>query len=98
MGVLDRVSSWRKDRRRARTEADIHAALDRAYTAAETRHIVSGKDRLVIFSDHHRGARDGADDFQRCERSYNAALAYYYKLNYQLLELGDVEELWENSF
>ncbi len=98
MGLLDGVRRRRKERKRARTEADIHAGLDRAYADAETRDMVSGKDRLVIFSDHHKGARDGADDFQRSERSYNAALAYYDRLGYQLAELGDVEELWENSF
>ncbi|MDQ3630767.1 MAG: hypothetical protein M3417_05730 [Actinomycetota bacterium] len=53
---------------------------------------------VVIFSDQHKGARDGADDFQRCERGYNAALAYYHRLGYHLVELGDVEELWENSY
>lgn len=57
-----------------------------------------GGDRFVIFSDHHKGARDGADDFHRCERAYNAALAYYNALGYHLIELGDAEELWENSF
>lgn len=53
---------------------------------------------MIIFSDQHKGARDGADDFQRCERAYNAALAYYNHLRYRLVVLGDVEELWENSF
>ncbi|MDQ3740816.1 MAG: metallophosphoesterase family protein [Actinomycetota bacterium] len=52
---------------------------------------------VVIFSDHHRGARDGADDFLRCERAYNAALAYYLEQSYRLIALGDVEELWEND-
>jgi UDP-2,3-diacylglucosamine pyrophosphatase LpxH len=51
--------------------------------------------RLVLFSDLHRGARDGADDFQRCERAYNAALAYYFRSGHTLCLLGDVEELWE---
>ena len=31
--------------------------------------------RYIIFSDQHKGARNGADDFLRCERAYNAALA-----------------------
>ncbi|MGZ9165083.1 MAG: hypothetical protein ACXW4U_07895, partial [Anaerolineales bacterium] len=30
-----------------------------------------------------------------CERAYNAALAYYDRLEYTLVVLGDVEELWE---
>ncbi len=50
-----------------------------------------------IFSDHHRGARNGADDFQRSERAYNTALAYYFAMGYKLVVLGDVEELWEEK-
>src|SRR5436305_14809358 len=30
--------------------------------------------RIIILSDQHRGARDGADDFAVCEKSYLAAL------------------------
>lgn len=51
--------------------------------------------RLVVFSDHHRGIRDGADDFERCEEAYNAALGYYLEQGYTLVVLGDVEDLWE---
>ena len=54
-------------------------------------------DRYIIFSDQHRGARNGADDFQRAERAYNAALAYYLRKGYTLVVLGDVEELWEEK-
>jgi UDP-2,3-diacylglucosamine pyrophosphatase LpxH len=53
--------------------------------------------RYIIFSDLHRGVRNGADDHRHCERSYNAALAYYYALGYTLIILGDAEELWEES-
>jgi UDP-2,3-diacylglucosamine pyrophosphatase LpxH len=51
--------------------------------------------KLIAFSDLHRGARDGADDFQCCERAFNAALAYYFRAGYTLCLLGDIEELWE---
>ena len=51
--------------------------------------------RVVVFSDHHKGARDGADDFLRCERAYHAALGYYLEAGFELYVLGDVEELWE---
>lgn len=76
-------------------------ALDLAYKRvldAEhgvTRQIDLAAFRHIIFSDQHKGARNGADDFQRCERAYNAALAYYFADGYTLVELGDVEELWE---
>ena len=97
MGILDGPRGWWRKRKRDRARAAIHEALDEAYERAVRREIAAGAERIVIFSDHHKGARDGADDFQRCERTYNAALAYYDALGYELFELGDVEELWENS-
>lgn len=53
--------------------------------------------KWVIFSDMHKGARNGADDFRRCEQAYNAALAWYLRMGYTLVVLGDVEELWEEN-
>jgi hypothetical protein len=75
----------------------IKKGLDRAFDAKATEVVSASVDdlRLVVFSDHHKGGRDGADDFRRCERAYNAALAYYFELGYQLYLLGDAEELWE---
>ena len=52
---------------------------------------------MIIFSDHHRGDRSAADDFVQCERTYLAALEEYFEQDYELVLLGDVEELWENS-
>ncbi|HEX6749844.1 MAG TPA: metallophosphoesterase [Longimicrobium sp.] len=52
-------------------------------------------DRWIIFSDLHKGIGDTVDDFRRNERAYNAALAYYHRLGYRLVVLGDVEELWK---
>src|ERR1700759_5215752 len=48
--------------------------------------------RIIIFSDQHRGARDGADDFAICENSYLTALDYYNQENYYYVNLGDCEE------
>jgi len=80
----------------------ISAALDGAFKRALEQEHAEGEmvldtrsAKFVIFSDHHKGNRDGADDFRVCERAYNAALAYYYILGYTLIVLGDVEELWE---
>ena len=36
----------------------------------------SKKDKFIIFSDQHKGARNGADDFMLCEPNYLAALDY----------------------
>lgn len=54
-------------------------------------------DRWIIFSDHHKGGRNRADDFRWGERAYNTALAYYNRLKYTLVVLGDAEELWEEN-
>jgi len=53
--------------------------------------------RIIIFSDQHRGARNGADDFAVCENSYLTALDYYNKEKFYYVNLGDCEELWENT-
>ncbi len=50
---------------------------------------------MVIFSDHHKGAGDDADDFRASAGIYQRALEYYDRLNYTLTILGDAEELWE---
>ncbi|MDR3696770.1 metallophosphoesterase [Mucilaginibacter sp.] len=55
-------------------------------------------DRFIIFSDQHKGARDGADIFARGEKNYLAALAYYLDNQFFYINLGDSEELWENTF
>ncbi|HTD93374.1 MAG TPA: metallophosphoesterase [Chitinophagaceae bacterium] len=57
--------------------------------------LTSGK--FIIFSDQHKGARDGADDFALAEPNYLAALDHYCREGYYLVCLGDSEELWENS-
>ncbi|TAL51884.1 MAG: metallophosphoesterase [Chitinophagaceae bacterium] len=54
-------------------------------------------DKFIVFSDQHRGAKNGADDFWNAEPNYLAALDYYYKNDFQFISLGDCEELWENS-
>jgi len=56
---------------------------------------LSGK--FIIFSDQHKGGRNGADDFIMAENNYLAALDHYDKNGYSLICLGDCEELWENT-
>lgn len=53
--------------------------------------------RFIIFSDQHKGRKDGADDFRQSEPNYLAALEYYNLENFHLISLGDAEELWENT-
>jgi predicted phosphodiesterase len=53
--------------------------------------------RIIIFSDQHRGTRNGSDDFRICEKTYLTALEYYNQENFYFINLGDCEELWENT-
>lgn len=76
----------------------IHQSLSKAYAKSKTIETSSQELRIIIFSDHHRGRRDGADDFVNCESTYKTALNYYLKNDFELCLLGDVEELWENPF
>lgn len=90
-------------RTRDRIAGALDAALARArrplpdllppFTAHTTLDLST--DRLILLSDLHRGARNGADDHEKAERATHAALAYYERLGYTLVLLGDVEELWE---
>lgn len=54
--------------------------------------------RFIIFSDQHKGRKNGADDFAVCESTYIDALKYYAGNKYHFISLGDSEELWENSW
>src|SRR5690348_6326977 len=45
--------------------------------------------RFVIFSDQHKGARNGADDFALAEANYLTALKYYNDERFHLIMLGD---------
>ena len=53
--------------------------------------------KFIIFSDQHKGGRNGADDFVLAEPNYLAALEYYNSNKFFLIGLGDCEELWENT-
>lgn len=54
------------------------------------------KDKFIIFSDQHKGARNNADDFAICEPNYLAALDFYNNKGFSYINLGDCEELWKN--
>jgi hypothetical protein len=96
---------WRSARdaiRAQRTSDPARSRIAYGLTAAYGRAGKPGRfdlndGKLIIFSDHHRGKKDGADDFRRCERAYRAALGHYFECGHTLALLGDVEELWENQ-
>jgi hypothetical protein len=58
----------------------------------------AGTDKFIIFSDQHKGARDGADVFAWAARNYLSALEYYNQNGYFHINLGDSEELWGKPF
>jgi predicted phosphodiesterase len=53
--------------------------------------------KFIIFSDQHKGIQDNADDFMLAEKNYRAALEFYYSNGFSFINLGDCEELWENT-
>lgn len=53
--------------------------------------------KIVLMSDCHRGDGSWADDLARNQNIYQSALNYYYNNGYTYIELGDGDELWENS-
>src|ERR1700761_4085645 len=100
--VINLANKWssRPDKRR------VDKALSELYKNITTRPGVRGrviqfdtqKDRFIILSDQHKGARDGSDIFAKAAKNYLAALAYYEKEKFFYINLGDSEELWENIF
>ncbi len=73
----------------------IKKALDRSLKNSHGQDVDIDDFRVVIFSDHHKGLRDAADDFRNNESTYKKALESYLSDSYRLFLLGDVEELWE---
>lgn len=77
----------------------VATALERVYAIVRDQGIAlrlsTEEARLLIVSDLHRGVRDGADDFERCDATYCAALRHAFSFGHTLVVLGDAEELWE---
>lgn len=76
-------------------EEKISQALTHLRANCEIRCLDIRDLRIIIFSDHHKGKKDGADDFENCKATYHAALGYYLSAGFSLYLLGDVEEFWE---
>ena len=53
--------------------------------------------KIVVISDAHRGDGSYADSLISNKNIYVAALNYYYKEGYTLIEAGDGDELWKNK-
>lgn len=97
--LADRLSS-RPDKKR------VNRSLNRLYkrllTGSGKKGLIipfdAGKDKFIILSDQHKGARDDMDIFALAERNYLTALDYYDSKHFFYINLGDSEELWENLF
>ncbi|GAB3007569.1 hypothetical protein GCM10027051_04410 [Niabella terrae] len=97
---------WIAERFSSRPDKDrIYEALSRLYERIAAEGSKKGpvipmedfEGRFIIFSDQHKGNRNGADDFMTCEANYLAALDYYNREQFCFINLGDGEELWENT-
>jgi predicted phosphodiesterase len=58
---------------------------------------VSDASKIVLMSDCHRGDGSWADDLLRNQNVYNGALSHYFDNGFTYIEIGDGDELWENS-
>lgn len=76
-----------------RVNRALSRALDQVRRDGPIR--LEGDYQYIIFSDHHKGARNAADDFEQCEATYLTALDHYDRLGHTLIILGDGEELLE---
>lgn len=70
--------------------------LDRLFETAP-RIPFSNQSKIVIFSDCHRGEGGAADNFAKNQNIYFYALNHYFQNGFAYFELGDGEELWENT-
>lgn len=70
--------------------------ITRAYNTAR-RISFDDSSKFIIFSDCHRGDSSFADDFANNRNIYFHALKHYYNEGYTYCELGDGDELWENT-
>jgi len=70
----------------------LHKRLKKIYDNAEQVNF-NNKDKLVFFSDVHRGNNSWADEFAKNETVYTHALQYYYNHGFSYIEVGDGDEL-----
>ena len=53
--------------------------------------------RIIFFSDVHRGDNSLADEFAHNQNIYYHAMEYYFKNGFTYIEVGDGDELWEQT-
>lgn len=70
--------------------------MTQAFQAARTI-LFDDDSRLIFFSDLHRGDNSRADAFARNEDLFLGALRHYLRRGFSYVEVGDGDELWQNS-
>ncbi len=70
--------------------------LNECYKKAEVLEF-DDEDRIIFFSDVHRGDNSMSDEFAHNQNIYYHALEKYYEEGYEHFELGDGDELWEHA-
>jgi len=104
--ILARPVTWLANRFGSRPNLQrVHEALTALYKESQEnpgKKTVSieatfSDAKFIIFSDQHKGAKNGSDDFMVCESTYKGALKYYLEQGFHFISLGDEEELWENT-
>ncbi len=73
-----------------------HTRLTRAYKNAKLVPF-DNTSKFILFSDCHRGDNSFADDFANNRNIYYHALKHYFNEGFEYFELGDGDELWENT-
>ncbi|MEN9569599.1 MAG: hypothetical protein RL172_830 [Bacteroidota bacterium] len=104
--ILTKPVTWLANRFSSKPNLQrVHAALTKLYQHARQNpgkkvlvlDTTTTDARFIIFSDQHKGAKNGSDDFMASEKNYLSALQYYLDEHYHFISLGDEEELWENT-
>jgi predicted phosphodiesterase len=102
--LLRRPVNWLAERFSSDPDRErVHTALTNLYKNIKENPGKKGlilsldsSSRFIIFSDQHKGAKNGSDDFMFAEKNYLSALEYYNQHSFYFISLGDNEELWEN--
>ncbi len=104
--ILTKPVTWLANKFSSRPNQErVHTALTKLYQHLQEHPGKKGlvfettdtDARFIIFSDQHKGAKNGSDDFMLAEPNYMAALNYYLEQGFHFISLGDEEELWENT-
>jgi UDP-2,3-diacylglucosamine pyrophosphatase LpxH len=70
--------------------------LTEAYNNAKIEYF-DNNSKYIFFSDCHRGVNTPSDEFAKNQNIFLFALETYFNNGYTYVELGDGDELWENS-